>query len=126
MPDQFVTDAFSIGGGNICRVFLMGPSGMNYKTSISPTLLTAREQEVLELIAVGLSAKQVAQRIDLAPRTVERHIENIRQKMRARNTPHLIFQAFQSGMLEVAGGQDEFGFRASDVSHGPLADIVPG
>ena len=68
------------------------------------TLLTVREQQILEFIAAGYSAKQVAQRIEIAPRTVERHIENIRQKMHARNTPHMISCAYTSGMLAIAAG----------------------
>ena len=65
------------------------------------SLLTVREQQILEFIAAGFSAKQVAQRIEIAPRTVERHIENIRQKMHARNTPHMISCAYTSGMLAI-------------------------
>ena len=65
-------------------------------------LLTVREQQILEFVAAGFSAKQVAQRIAIAPRTVERHIENIRQKMHARNTPHMISCAYTNGMLEIA------------------------
>ena len=67
----------------------------------SPALLTDREQAVLELIADGLSAKQIAQCIDIALRTVERHIENIRHKMHVRNSPHMVSQAFQTGILQV-------------------------
>jgi LuxR family transcriptional regulator of spore coat protein len=70
----------------------------------SQSLLTMREQEILQYVAEGYSAKQVAQRIDIAPRTVERHIENIRQKMHARNTPHMISCAYTAGMLVVAAG----------------------
>jgi LuxR family transcriptional regulator of spore coat protein len=61
--------------------------------------LSSREQEVLEGIAAGLSAKQIARRLILSPRTVERHIENIRIKMQARNTAHLITRAFSVGAL---------------------------
>lgn len=64
--------------------------------------LTQREQEVLEQVAEGLSAKEVARDLSIAPRTVERHIENIRLKLRARNTPHLIARAFSTGALRLA------------------------
>ena len=62
-------------------------------------LLSSREQEVLEGIAAGLSAKQVARMLIISPRTVERHIENIRVKMQARNTAHLIARAYSVGAL---------------------------
>jgi LuxR family transcriptional regulator, transcriptional regulator of spore coat protein len=64
-------------------------------------LLTAREQQVLELIANGLSAKEVAQEIDIAPRTVERHIENVRLKIRARNRTHMVTLAMELGLLQM-------------------------
>ncbi|WP_106639166.1 response regulator transcription factor [Allosphingosinicella vermicomposti] len=61
--------------------------------------LTPRESEVLELVANGLSAKEVAHEIGIAPRTVERHIENVRMKMRARNRAHMVAQAVLNGVL---------------------------
>ena len=64
--------------------------------------LTGREQQILELIADGGSAKQVARCIGIAPRTVERHIDNIRLKLHARNTPHAITRAYMNGALKVA------------------------
>jgi LuxR family transcriptional regulator, transcriptional regulator of spore coat protein len=62
-------------------------------------VLSEREHQILELVAVGLSAKEVAQKIFIAPRTVERHIENIRLKMRARNRTHMVTCAAMAGML---------------------------
>jgi LuxR family transcriptional regulator of spore coat protein len=65
-------------------------------------LLSAREQEILLAIAAGLSAKEIARRLILSHRTVERHIENIRLKLHARNTAHLITRAFSTGALSAA------------------------
>lgn len=63
--------------------------------------LTRREQQVLELVASGYSAKEVANQIGIAPRTAERHIENVRLKMRAKNRPHLVTQAVRAGYLKI-------------------------
>lgn len=63
--------------------------------------LTNREQQVLELVAGGFSAKQIACQIGIAPRTVEGHIETVRLKMRARNKTHLVTQAVQAGVLKI-------------------------
>lgn len=63
--------------------------------------LTFREHQILELVAVGWSAKQIALEIDIAPRTVERHIENVRLKLNARNRAHLITQAMHLGLLTI-------------------------
>lgn len=72
----------------------------------TPPTLTHREIEVLEMIANGLSAKEAAQTIGIAPRTVERHVENVRLKMRARNRVHMVTCAVGQGMLTIeAKGQ---------------------
>jgi LuxR family transcriptional regulator, transcriptional regulator of spore coat protein len=67
--------------------------------------LTAREQQVLELVAQGLSAKEAAQAIEIAPRTVERHIENLRLKIRARNRTHMVTLAMELGLLNIDGAE---------------------
>jgi DNA-binding NarL/FixJ family response regulator len=66
-------------------------------------LLTLREQEILESVANGWSAKQVARQLDIAPRTVETHIGHMRAKMCARNTAHMIGRAFMAGVLTGVG-----------------------
>lgn len=63
--------------------------------------LTGRECEILECVAMGMSAKEVARHIELAPRTVERHIENIRLKMHARNSAHMIACAIYYGLISL-------------------------
>ena len=63
--------------------------------------LTDREQQILELVSVGQSAKEIALEIDIAPRTVERHIENVRLKLSARNRAHLITKAAVMGLLTI-------------------------
>lgn len=63
--------------------------------------LTPREQEVLELVAKGLSAKEIAGQIGIAPRTVEGHIDSVRLKMRARNKAHMVTQAILAGALKI-------------------------
>ncbi|WP_330255853.1 LuxR C-terminal-related transcriptional regulator [Nocardia sp. NBC_00565] len=44
-------------------------------------MLTARERQVAELVAQGLSNRQIAQRLVVSPRTVDRHLENILCKL---------------------------------------------
>lgn len=66
--------------------------------------LSQREITIIELIAAGLSAKEIAQRIGIAPRTVERHAENARMKSGARNRAHMVAKAMTTGILR--GGHE--------------------
>lgn len=61
--------------------------------------LTDRECEVLRYVATGLSNKEAAIQLGIAPRTVERHIENLRNKIRARNRAHMVAKAIGMGVL---------------------------
>ena len=61
--------------------------------------LSEREREVLQCIAGGLSSKQCAQQLGIAPRTVERHVENLRNKLNAKNKAHLVANALARGHI---------------------------
>lgn len=61
--------------------------------------LTVREQQILTLIAVNMSNKDVARKLDLSVRTVETHRLNIRKKTNARNREELTRIAGQLGLL---------------------------
>jgi DNA-binding CsgD family transcriptional regulator len=52
--------------------------------------LSERELNVLRLTASGLSAKEIAKELKIAPRTVERHIDHVRLKTRTRNRSHMV------------------------------------
>lgn len=63
--------------------------------------LSVRECEILECVAVGMSAKEIARHVSLAPRTIERYIENMRLKMHARNSAHMVACGLFSGAISV-------------------------
>ncbi len=52
--------------------------------------VTAREADVLALIAEGLANKEIAARLFLSPRTVERHVESLLRKTGARSRTQLL------------------------------------
>jgi DNA-binding NarL/FixJ family response regulator len=47
--------------------------------------VTARELEVLNLVAEGLTSRDIAERLYLSPRTVEKHVERLLDKTGAAN-----------------------------------------
>ena len=64
-----------------------------------PGGLTAREVEVLRLVARGLSTRQIAERLALAPKTAGNHIEHIYTKIDATNRVTASLFAVQHGLL---------------------------
>ena len=62
--------------------------------------LTARETEVLRLVAKGLTAKQVAERLVLSHRTVENHVQNTLSKLQLHNRAQLVRYAVEQGLTD--------------------------
>ena len=61
--------------------------------------LTAREQEILRLVADGLTTAQIAEKLFTSPRTVESHRQNIMEKTGTKNTAALVKTAVSQGWL---------------------------
>lgn len=62
-------------------------------------LLSAREREILQLVAEGKSSKEVANLLHLSVYTVETHRSNILQKLNLRGMPELILYAVRKGLI---------------------------
>ena len=62
-------------------------------------LLTAREREVLQLLAEGRSNKEVASLLDLGVSTVETHRANLMQKLNLHNTAEIVLYAVRKGII---------------------------
>lgn len=60
--------------------------------------LTERETEILALVASGLSNREIAERLVLSHRTIERHLENLYRKTGTRNRAEATGYAFRSGI----------------------------
>jgi two-component system, NarL family, nitrate/nitrite response regulator NarL len=61
--------------------------------------LTKREKEVLVLIANGNSSPQIADKLFIAPSTVETHRRNLIDKLGVANSKELIKYAFENGYI---------------------------
>ncbi|MFE1594230.1 response regulator [Nocardia sp. NPDC058705] len=60
--------------------------------------LTERETEVLRMVAKGLSAKQIATRLNLSHRTVENHVQATLRKLQLANRVELTRYAIEQGL----------------------------
>ena len=63
-------------------------------------ILTEREQEVLRLIALGLTNKKIAEKLFISVKTVDTHRTRILQKLDAHTAADLVRYAIKIGLIE--------------------------
>ena len=62
--------------------------------------LSSREMEVLQLIAEGEANKQIAEKLDISIKTVEKHREHLMHKLDIHDTAGLTRYAIEAGIIE--------------------------
>jgi len=82
-------------------------SGIDHCADDRFARLTAREQEVMLLLAQGDSAKSISQILGLSPRTVDSHASAIIRKLGARNRTHAVALAVHAGHVTPALDLDD-------------------
>ena len=63
--------------------------------------LTPREQEIMRLLAEGLSSKAIADKLFISPKTVENHRSNIMNKLEIHTIFDLVRYAAKLGLIDV-------------------------
>jgi len=64
-------------------------------------LLTAREREMVALVATGLSNQEIAARMFLSPFTVRAHVQRAMTKLAARDRAQLVVIAYRTGLAHT-------------------------
>jgi len=64
--------------------------------------ITMRQDQVLRLVAVGCTNQEIADHCRISITTVQRHVEDIRTALDARNRAHAVYVAMQIGILDPA------------------------
>ena len=82
------------------KKLLLDESLSGKKRSMFDVPLTLREREIIKLIADGLTNQQIADKIFISHRTVEKHRLNINAKLEVTNTAGLIREAIKRGIIE--------------------------
>ena len=63
--------------------------------------LSPREQEIMVMLSEGLTAKQIADKLFISPKTVENHRTNILRKLDLNSTLELVRYAARIGIIDV-------------------------
>jgi PAS domain S-box-containing protein len=61
--------------------------------------LTAREREVVQLIASGDTGPEIAEALHVSPHTIRHHVRNAMDKLGARSRAHLVARALGEGLI---------------------------
>jgi DNA-binding NarL/FixJ family response regulator len=67
---------------------------------VPASVLTARENQVIKLIAEGRSSREIARDLHIAPKTVEGHRANVLGKLGMRDRVELTRYAIRAGLIE--------------------------
>jgi DNA-binding NarL/FixJ family response regulator len=74
------------------------PKFNTYKPNVNP-LLTEREIEIIILIALEYSGKEISEQLYISVNTVETHRKNIMKKLRAKNTIGIVKYAMNNHLI---------------------------
>lgn len=104
-PDDLVAAIRAVAQGNVflhatlARFLMRDVLQREEPTAGDDDGLTARELEVLTLIAEGLTSREIAQQLVISPKTVDRHRENIMAKLNLHSRAELVRYAVSRGLL---------------------------
>lgn len=81
---------FSVTTEDVSYVRFMLARKKNSTISVNHAILSSREKEVFELIMIGLTNPQVAEKLCISPETVKSHRRHILKKTGSKNTASLV------------------------------------
>jgi DNA-binding NarL/FixJ family response regulator len=108
--DELLTALRTVIAGNvylspkITGVLVEDYIGYLAEEKLAPTeVLTAREREILQLLAEGKSARKIASKLHVSEKTVHTHRQNIMEKLDIHSVAELTKYAVREGMTSVEG-----------------------
>ena len=109
--DEIISSVRETAGGSkfFCGKILetiqrveIDPEDEDFKNfNCEPVHLSEREQEIITLIAEGLTNTVIADQLFLSPHTVNTHRKNIMQKLGVKNTASIVMYAVKANLVNV-------------------------
>ena len=81
-------------------IFKISNKGIE-KINQADIILSKRETEVLQLICMGNTNSEIADKLNISPKTVDNHRTNLLQKTSTKNAAHLVMFAIKNHLIEV-------------------------
>jgi len=78
---------------------MVAPRPLGSAEALPHAALTGREEEVLRLMATGLSNPEIAESLTVSLETVKTHVGNVLTKLGAQNRTHAVVIAYESGLV---------------------------
>jgi two-component system response regulator NreC len=108
-PDELLTAIRAAAEGEVylypslAKLLVKDYLAQDQQTRSENTLdgLTAREQEVLAHLAEGASSADIAEALNISPKTVGRHRENIMHKLNLHSRTELVKYAIRKGIIRA-------------------------
>ncbi len=85
----------------VCSVAFRRLMDLGVVSAQRPGDLSARERRVLELTAIGKTASEIAELLEISQRTVHAHLQNASAKLNASNKTHTVVEALRYGQIRV-------------------------
>ena len=98
---EFDSLAEARASGLVADALLLPPTRSSEDDSLLPEQLTAREIDVLELVAEGCSNKGIAERLGISDQTVKFHLASITGKLGASNRTDAVRRAVHAGLITL-------------------------
>jgi DNA-binding NarL/FixJ family response regulator len=100
-PSELMEAIAAVAGGGTYVDPRLRPALLSERAARRPVTLSAREREILQLLADGLTGEEIAERLVLSAETVKTHIRNAMAKLEARNRVHAILIAVRQGHITL-------------------------
>ena len=100
-PDEILVTAFDLTNKIFTEHQLeeLVKENRRLKNKLILNLLTNREKEIVKLVSMGLSSRQISEEMEISFYTVETHRKNILKKVEIHNSAELIRFATEAGLV---------------------------
>jgi DNA-binding NarL/FixJ family response regulator len=100
-PQELMEAIEAVAAGNTYVDPRLRASLLSKESTRRQPSLSAREREIIQLLADGLTGEEVADRLVLSTETIKTHIRNAMTKLEARNRVHAIAIALRAGEITL-------------------------